>query len=116
MKIETYMRSIYQEFPDNKDFQDPDWYYKDIWTYHTNHRKNDLPEKHLKHLRLREEEFGGLIYNQFSTAVFKVDKEMFQLVHLLKTGTAIDEIGNKLNISTQEIEEAILSLKKYDCW
>lgn len=120
MKIELYLRSLLQEYPDS--FKSAtEWpaqwsYHHDYWEqwrYQSQSKTIDLPNgtARIKLLKLREEKFGGLLYDPISTAVFKVDREAFKTLTLLQNGLSLDQIMDSIRVPVSTLNEFIQKLK-----
>lgn len=57
---------------------------------------------HLPNVLLREERWGGLVFQANSSAVYQVDKEGFNVLKRLKSGESIEAIRANTNQPTVE--------------
>jgi len=120
MKVELFLESIHQEYADpnkRKKLNGAQWHYKwggdwaGDWVYRSGVLNCNFNRKELKGInrvltfKLRKENFGGLIYDPVSSAVFRADKEAFEAIQLLKQ-----------NISPPKKKRLIELLRKYNLW
>ena len=103
MKIEIYLKHIFQEFPVTETISIGnnlggwnDWSAK--YERNCGCRGNvampglDMDRYHIQRVFLRPESFGGLLYDPTSAVIYKLDKEAFKLVQALRSDKDIAAI------------------------
>lgn len=126
MEIRLFLRTIYQEYPDNYTYCNVDnintdklsseW--MEYWQYHySRYQKMPLSKDENKHnLKLRKEPIGGFIFDPFTTAIFWADDSAFEIISMLQTNTNLKEIRRKNNICEQDLSSFISKLTSLGLW
>lgn len=145
MKIEIYLKHIFQEYPVTESFsidntktipvdKSPgpwkEWKLK--YERNCGCRGNvcmppmDMYRVNIQRVFLRPESFGGLLYDPTSAVIYKLDEEAYQLVQTMRSDEKIADIrqgGRPLaafvernNLNKEEVNEFINQLREYDLW
>jgi hypothetical protein len=135
MRIELYLRDVMQDFPDDKyclskyseksnNWNDsPPWY--NPWTnnpwYQTMDSRMLFDSQKASHevterLKIRREEFGGLLFDPLTAAVYKADAEACNFIELVKAGDIPDEAGRKMKLQQDQLMDFMKQLEKLGLW
>lgn len=74
--------------------------------------ENEMVE-HLRHLFLRKEDFGGLVFNGKNGKVYQVDKTAFDFLWDLQSGTLFEDAIKKVESADYDVNEFVKLLKEY---
>lgn len=136
MKIEIYLKHIFQEFATTETIPVSNGLGSNTWDakYERNCgcRGNvcmppiDAQRINIQRVFLRSESFGGLLYDPTSAVIYKLDQEAYKLVQALREhtdvasfragGKSLATFAKKFNISEKELTEFIEQLREYDLW
>ncbi len=139
MDIELYLRFINQEFPDshrtsqiknldNDNVFEERWPYDwNVWPYDWANWPDDWPYRHgyypestnnidSDRFLIREEFFGALLYDQQSSAVFKLDKDGYDFIRRILTGKSVTEACADGNYPEEEVDRFIKNMEFYKLW
>lgn len=115
MKLELFMRSIGQEYPD-KDLSS-----ENGWTSYNNksHRQRLYPpspheeDTLLRDVRIRAEQGGGLLYDMETKAVFYMDEPALAAVRCLAKGESFATLPTAAGVTNDEVRELREAMVKY---
>lgn len=62
--------------------------------------------------QMRQERFGGLLWNPHTGHVFKLDSEAFELLRELEEGSEIETVERKFKISATEIHRFLATISE----
>lgn len=136
MKIEVYLKHIFQEYPATETVAiDSNMGLK---TWDTKYERNcgcrgnvcmvpmDMQRINIQRVFLRPESFGGLLYDPTSAVIYKLDHEAFQLVQDLRNYAEIAAIrrgekplaafAKRSNVKEKAVSEFIERLREFDLW
>mgnify|MGYP005840663789 CR=1 FL=1 len=121
MEIKLFMRSLDQEFTDSISNWDNGWPYDvwpydshcDRWSYQSSNINPKSENNNYTNLRLRAEEFGGLLYDTKTKAIFYLDQEGFNTINFMIKGKTNHQIVEQLNISFDELKQFESKLKGF---
>ena len=136
MKIELYLRTIMQEYPDERQYNSKTLVNNDRecwsnWTFDWGAQKwrngellketesemtEQTSQSKLKNLEVRKEIFGALLYDRLSTAVYKVNSEGLSAIELLRCGLSPREVSGRLDVSSELMDSFIKNLKDFHLW
>jgi hypothetical protein len=136
MKIEIYLKHIFQEYPVTESISISNG--MGLKTWQTKYERNcgcrgnvcmvplDAQRINIQRVFLRSESFGGLLYDPTSAVIYKLDHEAYQLVQDLRNDEEIAAIwrGEKSlatfvkrnNLKEKAVNEFIEQLREYDLW
>jgi hypothetical protein len=135
MKIEIYLKHIFQEFPVTESISIGG---KGVNTWDTKYERNcgcrgnvcmvplDAQRVNIQRVFLRPESFGGLLYDPTSAVIYKLDSEAYQLIQSLRNDEEIIAIrkgkkslaafAKRNNLKEKAVAEFIEQLREYDLW
>lgn len=137
MKIEIYLKHIFQEYPVTESISIGnemggwnDWNSK--YERNCGCRGNvcmpslDKHRINIQRVFLRPESFGGLLYDPTSAIIYKLDDEAYQLVQILRDDKEIAAVqkGEKPltsfvkrnNLKEREVNDFVEQLREHDLW
>ncbi len=135
MKIEIYLKHIFQEYPVTESLAIKTG---GLNTWDTKYERNcgcrgnvampplDIERVNIQRVFLRPESFGGLLYDPTSAVIYKLDHEAYKLVEHMRGDEEIASIrtGEKPfvaflkrnNLQEKEVKEFIAQLREYGLW
>ncbi len=145
MKIEIYLKHIFQEYPVTESITIGGLESSPIGTdagpwkeWNAKYERNcgcrgnvcmppiDMYRVNIQRIFLRSESFGGLLYDPTSATIYKLDKEAYQLVQALQSdkeiaairqgGKSFTAFAKRNNLKEKEVNEFIKQLQEYDLW
>lgn len=72
----------------------------------------DLKERANFRWHIREEKFGGLLWNPQTGHVFQLDKEAYQVLRALEEGMKVEEVERKFTVSGSKIHSLLADISK----
>jgi hypothetical protein len=111
LKIELYLRNINQDTIDNPPKGKPgDWrVVVPIWK--VNFAIPLAGKRELRYL-IREEKEGGMLFDQKTSAVYKLDEEAYHTLIEMEHFKDPEKLAHKLNIEKEKVEELKNRLKE----
>ncbi len=67
-------------------------------------------------IKIRKENFGGVIFDSFTTAIYKVDSDGYRFIELLKAGEKVEKIGKKMKLPQKECRDFVNNLIEFGIW
>jgi hypothetical protein len=133
MKIEVYLKHIFQEYPTIESISINIG--NDNWKKYERNcgcRGNvamppiDIWRDDFQRVFLRPETFGGLLYDPTSAVIYKLDQEAYRLIELLKKDEnrvlmlkdprRVIEFAKRNNFNDKDVKEMINQLQEYNLW
>lgn len=145
MKIEIYLKHIFQEYPVTESIsigsagqapigKDPGPWKEWSSKYERNCgcRGNvamptmDIYRYNIQRIFLRPESFGGLLYDPTSAVIYKLDKDAYKVVQALRSykdieairrgEKSLDGFAKRNKLSVKKVNEFVEQLREYDLW
>jgi len=136
MKIEVYLKHIFQEYPVTESISISKGAGLNTWD--TKYERNcgcrgnvcmvplDAQRINIQRVFLRPESFGGLLYDPTSAVIYKLDQEAYHVVQYLRSDDEIIAIregekslatfAKRNNLDEKAVKEFIEQLREYDLW
>ena len=114
MKIELFIRSIGQDFPDKTESV-----YKSLNYNNKGHRqrahicRQNGKSRFLNDIKLRTESFGGIIYDLQKKAVYTIDNDAYKAISYLIDGSSFEDLSSVHEFTPNEVESLKSSLFKF---
>ena len=106
MLVEVYLNDINNEFIE--DGCSHFW-----WQSKKNSELETLKPNPMDNLTIRNEQFGGLVYNMVTGIVYKLDNEAYSIIYDLKQGLNPLQVSRKYGLNKASIFYVVSSVIKW---
>lgn len=136
MRIEVYLKHIFQEYPVTESLAISAR--PGVQTWDLKYERNcgcrgnvamvplDVERVYIRRVFLRQESFGGLLYDPTSAVIYRLDHEAYQLVQRLQTDEDVDTMrgderaiaafAKRHGLEERGVGEFIAQLEEFNLW
>jgi len=104
MIIELYLQSAYEEYAKMH-------MCRSHWNYQWSGRKGRFPNDKISTIKMRKEEFGGLVQNT-DGRIYKTDKKGVEVIQRLMNRQSLYNISNEMNVDKYELDNFVSKLQE----
>lgn len=72
----------------------------------------DMRRKARFRWQMRQEKYGGLLWNPHTGHVFKLDQEAFEILRELEEGVGLETVEEKFNVSSSDLHKFLATISE----